>query len=70
MLQSGDLDIFSSKRKKKERKKKEERRKGLLRDIYVWYFLLAYIAGILEGKEKGKRNCFSNLIIICLVVAY
>ena len=35
MLQSGDLDTFSSKRKKKERKKKGERRKGLLRDIYV-----------------------------------
>ena len=32
MLQSGDLEIFSSKRK---RKKKGERRKGLLRDIYV-----------------------------------
>ena len=36
MLQSGNLDIFSSKREKKERKKKKgERRKGLLRDIYV-----------------------------------
>ena len=37
MLQSGDLDTFSSKRKKKERKKKEEEEggKGLLRDIYV-----------------------------------
>ena len=43
MLQSGNLDIFSRKRKKKKkvRKRKGERRKGLLRDIYVWYFLLA-----------------------------
>ncbi len=28
------------------------------------------IAGILKGKEKRKMNCFLNLIIICLAVAY
>ena len=31
---------------------------------------LLNIAGISKGKEKRKRNCFLNLIIICLVVAY
>ena len=34
MLQSGDLDTFSSKRKKKK-EKKGERRKELVRDIFV-----------------------------------
>ena len=70
MLQSGDLDIFSSKRKKKERKKKEKEEKDwwetFMFDTSSWL----NIAGILKRKEKRNRNCFLNLIIICLVVAY
>ena len=69
MLQSGDLDIFSSKRKKKERKKEKEEKdcwEIFMLDTYFWL----NIAGILKGKEKRKRNCFLNLIIICMVVAY
>ena len=68
MLQSSDLDIFSSKRKKKERKKENEEKdcwETFMFDTSCWL----NIAGILKGKEKRKGNCFLNLIIICLIVA-
>ena len=69
MLQSGNLDISSSKRKKKGRKKEKEETdcwKIFMFDTSCWL----NIAGILKRKEKRKRNFFLNLIIICLVVAY
>ena len=69
MLQPGDLSIFSRERKKKERKKEKEEKYGwetFMFDTACWL----NIAGILKRKEKRKRNCFLNLIIICLVVAY
>ena len=57
MLQSGDLDTFSSKRKKKERKKKKEKEEKdwwerFMFDASCWL----NIAGILKGKEKRKRT--------------
>ena len=69
MLQSSDLDIFSSKRKKKDRKKEKEEKdcwETFMFDTSSWL----NIASILKGKEERKRNCFLNLIIICLVIAY
>ena len=68
MLQSDDLGIFSSKRKRKKEKKKEKKKdcwETFMFDTACWL----NIADILKGKEKRKRNCFLNLIIICLVVA-
>ena len=69
MLQAGDLSIFTSKRKKKERKKEKEEKdcwETFMFDTACWLD----IVGILKRKEKRKRNCFLNLIIICLVIAY
>ena len=70
MLQSNDLDTFSSKRKKKERKKKVK----VERDCWETFMFDASsslnIAGILKRKEKRKRTCFLDLIIIFSVVAY
>ena len=48
-------------------REKERKKKRLLRDIFVWCFscglnILLYL--------KEKRNCFLNLIIICLVIAH
>ena len=68
MFQSGNLDIFVSERKKKERKKEKEEKdcwETFMFDNSSWL----NIAGILKRKEKRKRSCFLNLIIICLVVA-
>ena len=59
------------KEKKKKERKKGEKRKGLLREIFVFDIACRLIlADSLKGEEKRKRNCFLNLIIICLVVAY
>ena len=69
MLQSGDLDIFSQV-KEKERKKKEKEEKDCWETFMFDTSRWLNIAGILKRKEKRKRNCFLNLIIICLVVAY
>ena len=70
MLQSGDLDIFSSKGKKKKERRKEKEEKDcwetFMSDTSCWL----NIADILKGKEKRKRNSFLNLVISCLVVAY
>ena len=66
MLQSSDLDTFSSKRKKRERKKKRRKKK---RTGERHLCLMLPIDGILKRKEKRKRTCFLNLMI-CLVVAY
>ena len=72
-LVSGPRYFLKKKKgKKKERmKKKGERRKGLLRETFM--FDTAWrlnIADSLKEKEKRKRNCFLNLIIICLIVAH
>ena len=67
--QPSDLSIFLSKRKKKERKKEKEEKdcwETFVFNTACWL----NITGILKRKEKRKRNCFLNLIIICLVVAY
>ena len=70
MLQSGDLDTFSSKRKKKgENKKREKEEKDCWETFMFDAYCLLNIAGILKRKEKRKRNCFLNIIFICLVVA-
>ena len=53
-------------KKKKEKKKKKERKEKEVFDTAC----RLNITDSLKGKEKRKRNCFLNLIIICLVVAY
>ena len=69
-----DLNTFSiktKKRKKKKERKKGERSKGLLRETFVFDSTCRpNIADSLKGKKKRKRNCFLNLIIICLVITY
>ena len=69
MLQCGDLDIFSSKKKKKERKKDKEEKdcwETSMFDNSCWLD----IARILKEKEKRKRKCSLNLIITSLLDAY
>ena len=51
MLQSGDLDIFPSKREKEKKKKEKEEKdcwETFMFDTSCWL----NIAGILKGKEK------------------
>ena len=61
--------FYSSKRKEKKEKDKEE--KGLLGDIFVWCFPVGLtFCYIFKKKVKRKNNCFLNIVIICLVVAY
>ena len=61
--------FYSSKRKGKKDKKRKKK-KGLLRDIFVWCWLHILLYFKKKRKKKRKENCFVNLIIICLVVAY
>ena len=57
--------------REKERKKKEKEETGLLRDIFgLMFSCWLNIAGILKRKEKRKKNCFLNLIIICLIITH
>ena len=53
----------------KKREKRERRKKGCWETFLFDVCLLASYY-ILKRKEKRKRNCFLNLIIICLVFAY
>ena len=67
MLHSGDMDISKEKERKKKKEKEEKDCWEIsMFDTSCWL----NIAGILKRKEKRKRNCFLNLIIICSVVAY
>ena len=69
-----DLDTPSSKREKKRNKEKRRKKKRTVeRDICFTQPTWLNEADSLKGKEekkKKKRNCFLNLIIICLVVTY
>ena len=57
MLQSGVLDIFSSKRKRKKGKEEKKEKKGLLRDISERCVLVGLtFCYIVKKKEKGKRS--------------
>ena len=63
MIQPGELAFSQVKEKKKERKKEKEERdcsETFMFDTVCWL----NIAGILKRKEKRKRNCFLNLVII------
>ena len=56
MLHSGDLDIFSSKRKKKEKKEKEEKDcwETFTFDASCWL----NIAGTFKRKREKKKELF------------
>ena len=55
MLQSGDLDTFSSKRKKKERKKEEEEERTVERHFCLMLSFVLTFCYIVKRKEKGKE---------------
>ena len=66
LSQVKERKIKRKKRKKKERKEKEERETFVFKTV-CWF----NVAGTLKGKEERKeKNCFLNLIITCLFVAY
>ena len=56
--------------KRKGKKKREGRKRTVERHFCLMFSCWLNISYILKRKEKRKKNCFLNLIVICLVLAY
>ena len=63
------LRYFYSSKRKRKKEKRERRNRTVERHFCLMFSGWFYVAGILKRKER-KKNCFFNLIIICLIIAY